>query len=84
MQRLHRQGASLLFFTGRFGVAGRDDGFTKLVVELTFGAEESRHEEVEEGPEFQDVVLDGCAGEDQAVHGLDAFHGFGEFGFGGF
>ena len=43
-------------------------------------AEEFRHEEVEEAPEFAEVVFDGCAGEADAVSGVELAGSLGDLG----
>ena len=41
---------------------------------MAFGSEVSRHEEVEERPEFKDVVLDWSSAQDETVVALQLLH----------
>lgn len=55
--------------TGGF-VAMFFDGDATGIVVCRFGSEEAWHEEVEEGPEFAQVIFDGGAAEAKAVAGV--------------
>lgn len=57
-----------------FGGDGSRGGDAVRRSKLAFGAEEARHEKVEEAPQLDDVVLDGGAGEQQPVLRADALH----------
>ena len=45
----------------RLAVTIRQDWLTEPLVELRFAAKESRHQEVEQTPQLEDVVLNGRA-----------------------
>ena len=57
------------------GVAALQDGPAVARLELALAAEEAGHEEVEERPQLEHVVLDGRAAEDEAVRALQLPHG---------
>lgn len=54
------------------------DGLAEAVVERLFRTEETGHEEVEEAPQLEDVVLDGSTGEDETMDGSKRLDSLGE------
>ncbi len=71
-----------LVLRASLGVAGREDGSGKSGDEGGLRlAEEAGHEEIEEGPELTDPVLDGCAGENETVLGAQPLDGAGDLRF---
>ncbi len=78
MEGLERKCSCFLILDRHFGVTAGQNGSTVVLVEGLLSAEEARHEEVEEGPELKDIVLDGSTREDETVVGLDELHGLGK------
>uniref|UniRef100_A0A6B0V404 Uncharacterized protein n=1 Tax=Ixodes ricinus TaxID=34613 RepID=A0A6B0V404_IXORI len=58
MQGLHGQHPGLLLLGGGLGVPRLQDGLAEAGRKLALRAQEARHEEVEEGPQVQHLVLD--------------------------
>jgi len=63
----------------RLPIANCGDGLPKPLVERPLGSEESRHEEIEETPELENVVLDRCSREDETMVRSKELDGFGKF-----
>ena len=58
----------------RLPIPVREDRLPKALIERVLAAQEPRHQEVEQAPQLEDVVLDRRAGEDEPVVRLDALH----------
>lgn len=67
MEGIHGQQASLCLLGVLLGGTGTGEGLSVQAGEAGLAAQEAGHEEVEQGPELQHVVLDGGAGQDEAV-----------------
>ena len=80
MQSFHGQRPGLLVLVGALGVAAGNDRPAELLRELLLRPQKSRHQKVEERPKLEDRVLDGCAGEDEPVEGLELLDGDGRLG----
>ena len=75
VERLHGQGAGLLLLGRRLGVAAGQNGLAVARLELLLAAQEARNQEVEQRPQFQHVVLNGRARQDQPVIGHQSLDG---------
>lgn len=73
MKGIHGQQASLCLFGVFLGGAGAGEGLAIQAVEVGLAAQEARHEEVKEGPQLQQVVLDGGTCQDEAVLSHQSF-----------
>ena len=67
VESLHGQQAGLRLLGALLGGLGSGEGFAVQGGEVGLGPQEARHEEVEEGPQLQHIVLDGGARQDEAV-----------------
>jgi len=79
MERLHGQSSAFLFLGRGLGVPTGQNGLAVTRLELLLAAQESGHEEVEQRPQFQHVVLDGRSREDEPVIGDQLLDGLGRF-----
>lgn len=70
---VHGQQASLCLFGVFLGGAGAGEGLAIQAGEVGLAAQEARHEEVKEGPQLQDIVLDGGSCQDEAVLSHQSF-----------
>lgn len=68
------------FASLRFTVTIGKDGLAETLVEGRLGTEEAGHQEVEEAPQLEDVVLYRSTGKDETVHSLDALDGLRQLG----
>ena len=67
VQALHGQQAGLCLLGVLLGGLGCGEGLAVQGGEVGLGPQEARHEEVKEGPQLQDIVLDGGARQDEAM-----------------
>lgn len=63
-----------------FAVAIGQDRFAEPLVEGRLGTEEAGHQEVEQAPQLEDVVLDRSPREDETMYGLDTLDGLRQLG----
>lgn len=62
---------------GALGLTGQKDGFAVPGLELLLCTQKARHQEVKQRPEVKDIVLYGCAWQDEAMPTDQLFGGFG-------
>ncbi len=67
MQALHGEQPGLRLRTAGLGPPGGGQRFSILAMERSVRPEEARHQEIEQRPELQHVVLDRRAGENEPV-----------------
>ena len=55
--------------------------FAESFIERRLATEEARHQEIEQTPKFEDIILDWRPGQDESMLGLNLFDGLSELGF---
>ncbi len=73
METLHRKGSCLLVLGRALGIPGEENGASELFRELLLRPQEPGHEEVKERVELENIVLNRCPAENEAMTRLELF-----------